>query len=112
MSNRRRGVAWLCELAGGHGYNGAVWRISGSHKTSNQQEKNHRHLTTSDRSGYLGTGATGNPSVRSSLLPRSHRVTQGHHAALVGFDLCKMERNVSIELLEEGNTIANQNGQD
>jgi hypothetical protein len=36
----------------------------------------------------------------------SHLVTQFNHAALVGFDLREMEGDVSVELVEEANPIA------
>jgi hypothetical protein len=42
----------------------------------------------------------------------SHLVTKRHHAALVGFDLRQMEGDVSVELLEELDPIANQDWQD
>jgi hypothetical protein len=42
----------------------------------------------------------------------SDLVTKLHHAALVGFDLCQMESDVSVELLEERYPIANQDRQD
>src|SRR5260221_7018059 len=41
-----------------------------------------------------------------------HLVPKLHHTALVGFDLRQMERDVLVELLEEGDPIANQNRQD
>src|SRR5439155_23489325 len=41
-----------------------------------------------------------------------HLVTKLHHAALVGFDLCQMEADVSVELLEEWDPITNQDRQD
>src|SRR4030095_6952117 len=42
----------------------------------------------------------------------SHLVTKIRRAALVGFDLRQMEGDVSVELLEERNPIANQDRQD
>ena len=42
----------------------------------------------------------------------SYLVTQPYHAALIGFDLRQMERDVSVELLEEWDPIANQDRQD
>ena len=42
----------------------------------------------------------------------THLVTQLNHAALVGFDLREVEGDVSIELVEEGDPIANQDRQD
>src|SRR5262245_14111856 len=41
-----------------------------------------------------------------------HLVTKFHHAALVGFDLCEMQGNISVELLEEWDSITNQDRQD
>jgi len=38
----------------------------------------------------------------------SHLVTQLNHAALVGLDLGEMEGNVSVELLEEWDSLTNQ----
>src|SRR2546423_3520472 len=42
----------------------------------------------------------------------SHLVTKLHHAALIGFNLRQMEGDVSVELLEERDPIANQDRQD
>jgi hypothetical protein len=42
----------------------------------------------------------------------SHLVTKLYHAALVGFDLRQVEGDVSVELLEEWNSITNQDRQD
>jgi hypothetical protein len=42
----------------------------------------------------------------------SHLVTKLHHAALVGFDLRQMEGDVSVEFLEELDSITNQDRQD
>ena len=42
----------------------------------------------------------------------SHLVTKRHHAALVGFDFGQMQGDVSVELLEEGDPIADQNRHD
>src|SRR4029077_17597544 len=42
----------------------------------------------------------------------SHLVTQLHHSALICFDLHQMKGNVSVELLEEGYAVANQDRQD
>jgi hypothetical protein len=42
----------------------------------------------------------------------SHLVTKLHHAALIGFDLRQMEGDVSVELLEERDPIADQDRQD
>ena len=42
----------------------------------------------------------------------SHLVTKLHHAAPVGFDLCQMERDVSVDLLEEWDPITNQYRED
>jgi hypothetical protein len=42
----------------------------------------------------------------------SHVVTKLHHAAPVGVDLGQMEGDVSVELLEEWDSITNQDGQD
>src|SRR5262245_3617561 len=42
----------------------------------------------------------------------SHLVTKLHHAALVGFDLRQMERDIPVEFLEESDSIANQDRQD
>jgi hypothetical protein len=39
--------------------------------------------------------------VPSLAAISSHLVTKLHHAALVGFDLHQMERDISVELLEE-----------
>ena len=47
----------------------------------------------------------------SSVATSSHLVTQLHHAALVGFDLRQMEGDVSVELLEKRDPIANQDRQ-
>src|SRR2546425_8075357 len=41
-----------------------------------------------------------------------HFVTKLHHTALVGFDLRQMEGDVSVELLEEWDPIADQDRQD
>jgi hypothetical protein len=41
----------------------------------------------------------------------SHLGTKLHHAALVGFDLCEMEGDVSVELVEELYSITNQDRQ-
>jgi hypothetical protein len=41
-----------------------------------------------------------------------HLVTELHHAAPVGFDLRQMEGDVSVELLEEWDSITNQDRQD
>jgi len=43
---------------------------------------------------------------------RQHLVTKRHHAALIGFDLRQMEGDISVELLEEWDSIANQDRQD
>jgi len=42
----------------------------------------------------------------------SHLVTQLNHAVLVGFDPCEMEGDVSVEVLEKWDPIANQDRQD
>ena len=42
----------------------------------------------------------------------SYLVAKLHHAAPVGFDLRQMERDVSVELLEERYPITNQDRQD
>ena len=42
----------------------------------------------------------------------SHLVTKANHAAFIGFDLRKMEDDVSVELLKKWNSIANQDRQD
>src|SRR4029434_1068432 len=42
----------------------------------------------------------------------SHLVTKLHHAALVGFDLCKVEGEVSVELLAEWGPITSQDRKD
>jgi hypothetical protein len=42
----------------------------------------------------------------------SHLVTKLHYAVLVGFDLRQMEGYISVELLEEWDSIANQDRQD
>jgi len=52
-------------------------------------------------------------SRRSSLAARSssHLVTKSHHAALVGLDFHQMQRDVPVQLLEEGDPLANQDRQ-
>ena len=42
----------------------------------------------------------------------SHLITKLHYAVLVGFDLRQMEVYISVELLEEWDSIANQDRQD
>lgn len=42
----------------------------------------------------------------------SHFVTKRHHAALIGFDLCQMQGDVSVELVEEWDPLTNQDRQD
>jgi hypothetical protein len=42
----------------------------------------------------------------------SHLVTKLHHAALIGLDLRQMEGDIPVELLEEWDSIANQDRQD
>lgn len=42
----------------------------------------------------------------------SYLVTKLHHAVPVGFDLRQMEREVSVELVEERDAFTNQDGQD
>jgi len=42
----------------------------------------------------------------------SHLITKAHHAALIGFDLRQMEEDVSIELIKERYSIANQDRKD
>jgi hypothetical protein len=51
----------------------------------------------------------GVPSLAAISL---HLVTKLHHAAFIGFDLRKMESDVSVELLEKLYPIANQDRQD
>jgi hypothetical protein len=41
-----------------------------------------------------------------------HLVTQRHHAALIPFDLRQMEGDISVELFEEGDSVADQDRQD
>jgi hypothetical protein len=38
----------------------------------------------------------------------AHLITKLHHAVLVGFDLRQMEGYISVELLKEWDSIANQ----
>jgi hypothetical protein len=42
----------------------------------------------------------------------SHLITKAHHAALVGFDLLKMQEDISVELLKERYPLSNQDRQD
>jgi hypothetical protein len=42
----------------------------------------------------------------------SHLITKLHYAVPVGFDLRQMEGYISVELLEEWDSIANQDRQD
>ena len=42
----------------------------------------------------------------------SHLVTKLHHAVLIAFDLRQMEGDISVEFLEEWDSIANQDRQD
>src|SRR5204863_3977509 len=56
-------------------------------------------------------------SLTSALIANirrlfSHLVTKLQCAALVGFDLCQMEGDVCLELVEEWKPITNQNRQD
>jgi hypothetical protein len=56
-----------------------------------------------------GAWLGGVPSLAAISL---HLVTKLHHAVLVGFDLREMERDVSVERLEEWDPITNQDRQD
>ena len=49
---------------------------------------------------------------RLSRRLSSHLVTKPNRAALVSFDLCQMEGDVSVDLLEELDPITNQDRQD
>jgi hypothetical protein len=50
--------------------------------------------------------------VRLSRRLSSHLVTKLHHSALVRFGLHQMEGDVFVELLEEWDSITNQDRQD
>ena len=42
----------------------------------------------------------------------SHLVTKRHHAALIAFDLRQVKGDISVELLEKGDPITDQDWQD
>jgi hypothetical protein len=56
--------------------------------------------------GSLGGG------VSSLATISSHFVTKRHRTAFIGIDLRQMKSDVSVELLEKRNPIANQDRQD
>ncbi len=49
---------------------------------------------------------------KDSIIDPTHLVAKLHDAVLVGFDLRQMEGHIFVELVEEGDSIANQNRQD
>src|SRR5690349_20626753 len=42
----------------------------------------------------------------------SHLVAKRHHAVLISFDLCQVKGDISVEVLEEGDPITDQDRQD
>ena len=62
--------------------------------------------------GFTGHRDGGDAAFSRSLMMSSHLVTKRYRAALICFDLRQMKDDVSVELLEEGYPIANQNWQD
>jgi hypothetical protein len=52
------------------------------------------------------------PYDRARSYSSSHLVTKRYYAALIGFNLCKMEGDISVELVEEAEPITDQDWQD